>query len=157
MIEKEERRACGILRLVSAQNVEIVRRAFEDFRAGKSEFDSEGMLTKFSGEDLLDPNIEFDIPEGTPDISGVHKGKDAVRRWWREWLAAWQPYEFEYELIDVGDRVVALVDQRMRGRSTGIEVPLKFAHVITLRDGLWVHWKIYMSQSKALEAVGLRR
>lgn len=131
--------------------------AFEDFRTGRSEFDSEGMLTKLSDEELFDPAIELDIPEGMPDISGVHRGKEAVRLWWREWLAAWQPYEFEYELIDAGDRVVALVDQRMRGRSTGIEVPLRFAHVITLKGGLWVHWKIYMSQSKALEAVGLSR
>ena len=27
--------------------------------------------------------------------------------------------------------------------------------VYTLRDGLVVHWKLYMSQSEALEAVGL--
>jgi hypothetical protein len=46
---------------------------------------------------------------------------------------------------------------RMRGRSTGIEVPFgKFAWVNTFRDGLIVHVKLYMSQSEALEAVGLR-
>jgi hypothetical protein len=53
--------------------------------------------------------------------------------------------------------VVALFDhQRMRGRSTGIEVPVpKYATVMTLRDGVLVHWKLYMSQSEALEAAGL--
>ena len=41
------------------------------------------------------------------------------------------------ELVDAGDRVVALIDQRMRGRSTGIELPFgKYAHVYTFRDGL---------------------
>jgi hypothetical protein len=46
---------------------------------------------------------------------------------------------------------------RMRGRSTGIEVPFgKFAWVTTFRDGLIVHVKVYMSESEALEAVGLR-
>jgi hypothetical protein len=38
---------------------------------------------------------------------------------------------------------------RLRGRSIGIEVPFTF------RDGLMVHSKLYMSQSEALEAVGL--
>jgi hypothetical protein len=51
---------------------------------------------------------------------------------------------------------VALIDQRMRGRSTGIEVPLgKYARVSTFRDGLIVRWKLYLSQSEALEGVGL--
>jgi hypothetical protein len=37
---------------------------------------------------------------------------------------------------DAGDRVVALFDQRMRGRSTGIEVALgKYALVYTSRTG----------------------
>ena len=66
---------------------------------------------------------------------------------------------FEYRLVDAGDRVVALFDhQHMRGRSTGMEVPVpKYATVMTLRDGLCVHWKLYMNQSEALEAVGLER
>ena len=45
----------------------------------------------------------------------------------------------------------------MRGRSTHIEVPFgKYAHLYTFRDGLIVHWKLYLSQSEALEAVALR-
>jgi hypothetical protein len=32
----------------------------------------------------------------------------------------------------------------------------KFAWVSTIRDGLVVHVKLYMSQSEALQAVGLR-
>jgi hypothetical protein len=71
-----------------------------------------------------------------------------VRQWWREWLAAWEIVEFEFELVDAGERVVALIDQRMRGGSTGIEVPFgRYAHVITLRDGLFIYWKFYMSQA----------
>ncbi|TMM19998.1 MAG: hypothetical protein E6F96_01560 [Actinobacteria bacterium] len=51
---------------------------------------------------------------------------------------------------------MALIDQRMRGRSSGIEVTLgKYAHVYTFKDGLIVHWKLYVSQSDALRAAGL--
>jgi ketosteroid isomerase-like protein len=142
---------------MSRENVEIVSAAFDAFLAGKAEFDAEGLLTKLPSEPHWDPDIEWDAPEGVlPDIGGVHRGTEAVRGFWREWLAAWEIVKFEYELVDAGDRVVALIDQRMRGRSTGIEVPLgQYAHVLTFRDGLIVHWKVYMSQSDALKAVGL--
>ena len=90
------------------------------------------------------------------DISGVYRGADAARNWWREWYAAWDTLRFEYELLDAGDRVVMLLELRLRGRSTGIEFPpAKGAWVSTFRDGLVVHMKLYMSQSEALEAAGL--
>jgi ketosteroid isomerase-like protein len=140
---------------MSRENVERVRGILEDFRTDKWEFDADGMLTKIAGEELMDPDIEWDASEAAFDLSGVHRGVGAVRQWWGEWLAAWETLEFEYELVDAGDRVVALIDQRMRGLNTGIEVSLgKYAHVYTFRDGLVVHWKIYLRQSEALEAVG---
>jgi hypothetical protein len=105
----------------------------------------------------LDPGIEWDSSElPILDISGVSRGIPSVRQFWREWLAAWETVQFEYELVDAGDSVVALIDQWMRGRSTGMDVPLgKYAQVYTFRGGVVVHWKAYMSQSDALEAAGL--
>ena len=109
---------------MSQENVKLVRAAFEDFLAGKAEFDADGLLTKLPSERRWDPDIEWEAPEGVlPDMGGVYRGKEAVRGFWREWRAAWKLVKFEYELVDAGDRVVALIDQRMRGRSTGIEVP----------------------------------
>jgi hypothetical protein len=53
--------------------------------------------------------------------------------------------------------VVALIDQRMRGRSRSIDVPFgKYAQVYTFREGLIVHWKGYWNRSEALKAVGWR-
>ena len=132
---------------MSQENVELVRAAFENFLAGKSDF----------GAELLDPEVEWDASANVAlDIGGVYQGPEGVRQFWRDWRAAWETVQFEYELVGAGDRVVALIDQRMRGRSTGIEVPFgKYAHVYTFRDGLIVHWKLYMTQSEALEAVGL--
>jgi ketosteroid isomerase-like protein len=132
---------------MTAENVELLRAALENFLAGRSDF----------GAEFLDPKIEWDASENpAPDIRGVYQGIEAVRQFWREWLAAWETVQFEYELIDAGDRVVALIDQWMRGRSTGIEVSMgKYAQVFTFRDGLLVHWKLYASQSNALQAAGL--
>jgi SnoaL-like protein len=143
---------------MSQENVEVFRGALEHLISGKGEFDSEGLLTKLPDEELFDPHIEWDASEvPVLDIAGVYRGVEGVRRYWRDWFAAWEILHFDYEVVDAGDRVVALFNnQRMRGRSTGIEVPVpKYATVSTIQDGLLVHWKLYMSQSAALEAVGL--
>ena len=138
---------------MSQENVELFRAQIEGFLTSGDL----GRNDRLKLADLYHPEIEWDASESpVPDIGGVYRGKDAVLRFWREWLAAWEAVEFEYELVDAGDRVVLLVDQRMRGRSTGIEVLIgKYAQVATFRDGLMVHWKLYMSQEEALEAVGL--
>jgi SnoaL-like domain len=140
---------------MSQENVEIVRGAVEEFLAGTSERDRGSMLTKLA--EVWDPKIELDSSEGPVlDLTGVYRGRDAVGRFWQEWLAAWETNRFEYQLVDTGDRVVQLFDLRMRGRSTGIEMPFgKIAWVYTLKNGLVIHQKLYMSQSEALEAVGL--
>ncbi len=144
---------------MSQENVERVRAVLEDFISGKGEFDTDGMLTKMPDEEFFDPQIEWDASEvPVLDIGGVYRGIEGVRQYWRQWFAAWQILHYQFRLVDAGDRVVALFDhQRMRGRSTGIEVPVvKYATVMTFRDGLCVHWKLYMSQSEALEAARLR-
>ena len=51
--------------------------------------------------------------------------------------------------------MVALLDQRMRGRSTEIDVPFgEYAQVFAFKDGRIVHWKAYLGQADALKAVG---
>jgi hypothetical protein len=130
---------------MSQENVERVRTVLENYISRKGEFDADGMLTKLPDEELLDPEIEWDASEvPVLDIRGVYRGIDAVRHYWREWYAAWEMLDYGFELVDAGEQIVALfTDQRMRGRSTGIEVPVpKYATVLTIRDGLCVHWKL---------------
>ena len=140
---------------MSQENVERLRVGIELFLAGTSELDREEMLGKLG--ELWDPEIELDASESPVlDLNGVYRGADAVQQYWREWLAAWKTNEFEYQLVDAGDRVVQLFDLRMRGRSTGIEMPFgNVAWVYTFRDGLAVRMKFYISHTEALEAVGL--
>ncbi len=127
--------------------MELVREAFEAFLRRDLR----------SGGDILHPDVVWDATDSQIfDISRVYQGLEGVADFWREWLSAWETVQFEYELIEAGDRVVALIDQRMRARSTHIDVPIgKYAQVYTFKDGLVVHWKLYESQSEALEAAGL--
>src|SRR5207248_10138693 len=116
---------------MSQENVERLRAELERFLVGTSESAREDML---GGQaEGWDPEIELDASEApVVDIAGVYRGRDAVQRFWREWLAAWETFWFDWELVDAGERVVMLLETRMRGRSTGIDVSLgKIAWVLT--------------------------
>jgi hypothetical protein len=142
---------------MSQENVERWRAQVEQLRARSgTQFDQEAAISKMA--ELWDPEIEVDVTEAPAlDLGGVHRGIEANRQWWREWFAAWETLQFEYELVDAGDCAVMLLDLRMRGRSSGIDMPLgKHAWVATFRDGLMIHSKLYMDQAQALKATGLR-
>ena len=73
------------------------------------------------------------------------------------WKGEWDDYELiPEELADMGDRVVATVRLRGRGRASGIEIDARFYDVYTLRDRKIVRMDQFAEQSEALEAVGLR-
>ena len=140
---------------MSQENVEIIRKSNEDFIANANESDREAMLSRISA--YWDREIEWDASElPLPDLAGYVRGEEAMRDWWQAFLRAWETSEFDYELVDAGDEVVALMDQRLRGRSTGIEVALEnYALVNTFRSGLIVRVKLHLNQAEALEAAGL--
>jgi SnoaL-like domain len=142
---------------MSQESMQLSRAYLDDIaRASQESLDPEATVSKMAK--FWDPEIEWDMSEGPAlDLSNVYRGTEAVQQLWREWFTAWGSFQVEYELVDAGDRVVWLIDLRMRGRSTGIEVPRgKHAWVATFKDGLIVHQKLYMSQSEALKAVGLK-
>ncbi len=140
---------------MSQENVEIIRKSNEDFIANTSESDREAMLSRISA--YWGQEIEWDASElPLPDLAGHVQGKEAMRGWWQAFLEAWETSDFDYELVDGGDQVVMLIDQRLRGRSTGIEVALEnYALVNTFSDGLIVRVKLHLNQAEALEAAGL--
>jgi hypothetical protein len=139
---------------MSQENVEVVRTLFEAFprvqehlRHGDVPF----------GEPYAE-DVELDLSDvRLPDVgAGVYHGWEGARRMWMDWLSAWDNVHFEYELVDAGENVVALIDQGMRG-SEGIDIVLgKHAQVWGFANGRIVGWKIYLSQLEALEAAGMR-
>jgi SnoaL-like protein len=141
---------------MSQENLELFRAYHQEIiRANKEDLDAEATIAKMAN--FWDPDVEYDMSESPwLDLSGVYRGIESARQLWREWLTAWDTFHFQYELVDAGDRVVVLLDTRMRGRSTGIEVAAgNTAFVTTFRSGLIFHNKLYRSHSEALEAVGL--
>ena len=76
--------------VVSQENVELWRGSIEDLLACRSEADWEDWLAR--ADELWDPDIEWDVSAygDMPDIGGVYRGIEAVRRFWHDWLAAWE-------------------------------------------------------------------
>ena len=122
---------------MSDENVEIVRRFLV------LDFDEALMY--------VDPDIVWNPVEESPA-----QGHDAVRASTARWKSEWDDYELTPEgFADAGDRVVATVRFRARGRGSGIEVDARLYDVFTLRDGKIVRMDQFTERSEALEAVAL--
>ena len=100
---------------------------------------------------LADPDIVWN-----PAEESASQGHDAVRASLVRWKGEWDDYEVRPEEFEhLGDRVVAAVCLRGRGRASGIEVDALFYDVYTIRDGKIVRMDQFTQRSEALEAAGL--
>jgi ketosteroid isomerase-like protein len=130
-------------------NVDIVTRA--------SALVSASCQTGVAGEELLalcSPDIRIDASRRVfnPD---VYDGRDGMRRMVREVHDAWEDFaETDVEILDAGERVLALHRIIGRGRASGIAVESDGALVCTVRDGLIARVDIYADRGEALASVG---
>jgi len=131
---------------MSEENVEVVRRGYEHWLAA-------GELLA----EITHPDFAWDMStfRGWPERQ-TYPGIEGARQFIAEWGDAWESWEIEIEdLLDGGDRIVAIVRQRGRAKATGASVEMHFAQVWTIRDGLQVRMEMYASPEEALEDVGL--
>ena len=85
-----------------------------------------------------------------------YHGLEGVRQFWQESLSVFGTVDLDVEeLIDAGDRVVALIREREIGRTSGAPVDARHVAVWTLADGKVVRMQIFDNREQALKAVGL--
>jgi ketosteroid isomerase-like protein len=83
-------------------------------------------------------------------------GRDGVHEWIRDFSAAFERPELEYEYVaDADDHVVVIERVRARGQTSRAEVSLTLAHVFTVRRGQIARQVLHEELSEALRAVGL--
>jgi ketosteroid isomerase-like protein len=70
---------------MSAENVELIQRAFDTFNRR----DLNGFL------ELMDPEVEFTPYERALEGLGAYRGHDGVRTWWEEAFAALPEFRVE--------------------------------------------------------------
>jgi ketosteroid isomerase-like protein len=87
--------------------------------------------------------------------STEQQGRAGFVEGWRDWL---EPYSRYYltteELLDMGDRVVSLVNVVALTRHDGVELSHSPAAVWTFRDGLIVDVAFYLDRDTALAEAG---
>jgi ketosteroid isomerase-like protein len=135
---------------MSQENVEIVRRIYEAVAR-------RDVATPFH---LYAEDIVWDLSNWRPaelDPMPVYTGHEGVREAWRDRLSAWGEVDFEVEdLIEAGERVVAVIRDRQVGRSSGVPIEASHAAVWTLVDGKVTRLQVFDGRQQALEAAGLR-
>ena len=85
----------------------------------------------------------------------VYRGHEGLRRYWREWLSAWETVRFEVEdLFAVGDHVVQYQRQVMRGRHSGVEVAVEdYTQVWSFRGEKVAAMRFFADREEALRFV----
>ena len=131
---------------MSAENVDIIRRGYEEFIA-----------TGEPTEDIMAPEFVWDMStfRGWPERK-TYEGVEGMREFVGDWTAAWEDWRLEVEdLVDTGDEVVAIVRQSGRSKTTGLPVDMRFAQLWTLADGKQTRMRMYAESEEALRAAGL--
>ena len=86
----------------------------------------------------------------------IYHGHEGVRRFWREGLAVFGEVDLVVEeLIDAGNRVLAVIREFEVGRTSGVPVEASHFAVWTLVDGLVTHMQVFTNRQDALEAAQL--
>jgi ketosteroid isomerase-like protein len=132
---------------MSEENVEIVLAALDAWN--HRDFDA--------ATGLVQEDVELHLIGGFADVIGREfKGRDAVIRFWRDFVEA-VGGELELETVhDAGDRVVTIATIRGAGEASGIPVENRFGQVWSLRDAKVSRMDSYYEVSEALEAAGLQ-
>jgi len=105
---------------------------------------------------LCDPEVEL-ISRIVELEGGPHRGHDGVRSWWENLHGVFPDFSAEIEDVrDLGDVTVARV--RLRGHGTGSDAPMEQTawHVTEWRHKKAIWWRVFLSETEALEAAGLR-
>jgi ketosteroid isomerase-like protein len=131
---------------VSRENVELLRKGFEDF----NEHGVDALM------DIIDADFEgIAVPELSVEPQ-TYRGHEGVRRYFRSFYEVMEDIRFEpVELIDAGDEVVVAVVLSARGMGTGLEAEQRAFQVWTLREGKAVRLKTFADREEALAAAGL--
>lgn len=129
------------------EDVEVVRRAYEAYSKGDL-----AVAGSAYSEDTV-----WDVSRFRPD-EGVHSGLDELAKYIGSWRTTWTEHSFSLErIIDAGERVVAVIHESGRGKSSGAPVTIRYGQVITVRDGKIVETVVYGDPADAFDAAGLIR
>jgi ketosteroid isomerase-like protein len=129
---------------VSVENVEVVRKLFAYWERGEWQ----------ASAALFDPGFEAVFSARSFPDPGTYRGARSTLEAWSGWLEAWEEFGLELEeTIGEGERVVALITLRGRGKASGALVEDKVGSIFDCNRGR-IARMVFCDRREALEAVG---
>jgi len=128
-----------------SSNLDLVRSIYADWERGE-----------WGSAEWAHPGIEFAVAGG-PEPSRW-TGLAGMAQGWREWLRAWEDFRAEREgyLVIDSERILVLVHNSGRGRSSGLELEQRSAaNLFELRDGKVTRLVVYLDRDLAFTDLGL--
>lgn len=131
---------------MAADNVELVKRAFDAFSRGDMETALAFLHPSFEVEDRV-------VPEASPTKRGPDALIENVSHVWEAFgEVTWEPRE----IVDLGDRVLVRVHMSATARHDDLPIDEDVGHLYELTDGRAVRLDIFRTWEEAREAAGLR-
>ena len=129
----------------------VARRAVDQQNGGPAAFGvaALGVADRRAGGQPIDRQVVVRVGE-------FPAGFDGVRRFWGEFLSAWERYRVEtVRFDDAGDQVAVVV--HIVGRTHELEVDEIRSSLLTVRDGRVVRVQSFADPDAAGQAAGLPR
>lgn len=120
-----------------------MREAFSAFNRG----DYEAVVA------VMHPDVEW-VPYLGALQSSIYRGRRALVELWTDVNESFGGgFRIEpLELVDCGEKIVAVVEAHGTGSSSGAELEQRWAQVATLREGLIIRVEPFPTRESALEA-----
>jgi ketosteroid isomerase-like protein len=143
-------------RVMSEENVEIVRRAYDLFNGAAARQDATELDMRWFA-DLAAPQFEYIAGAGIPGLGGDYRGVDDFGRFLDGFWGTFEEAQARpVELIDAGDAVLAVVNFHGKGAQSGATVEMTVHQLWTFQGDRVVRGQGFLSRAEALEAAGLR-
>ena len=136
---------------MSRENIELVRRLYEELASEGSTPEFERRMTDEALGHFFDPGIEWvAVPHSLLAVES-YRGFGGLRRFWGEFLSTWASYRVEpLSFHDAGDQVAVVV--HIVGRTHELEVDETRSSLLTFRDGRVVRVESFTDPEGAREA-----
>jgi ketosteroid isomerase-like protein len=130
-----------------AGEAEVVLRIFDAINRG----DIEAAITETA------PDVIVDFSASHSPYHGVYEGREAVGKFWSDWLGAWEQLHWQPEDLREAPpgRVVLVNHLTGRGAGSGIEIDARGGHVWEVEHGKVRRMKLFQSGVEARRAAGL--
>lgn len=128
-----------------SKNSELIRAGYEAWNRN----DLDAWL------EVLHPDVEFHTSGVWPDFDPVYRGREGLADFWRRMHEPWEKFRIDVDQIDEqGDCFVLTLRFRAEGVDSGVEVDMRFANAIRVRDGLQIEVVSRRTVEEAREALG---